>query len=81
MEEVGYGIRRITFPLPFGISHVHCYLVPGEEGWLLVDTGIGTPGARGRWEGALAELGEPVARVFVTHFHPDHVGGAAVVAG
>lgn len=81
VDDVGHGIRRITFPLPFGISHVHCYLVPGEDGWMLVDTAIATPGATERWQAVLAELGEPVARIFVTHFHPDHVGGAAVVAG
>jgi glyoxylase-like metal-dependent hydrolase (beta-lactamase superfamily II) len=71
------GIRRVTMPLPTRPGHVHCYLVPGEEGWTVVDTGIGLPDARDRWAAELAGLDGPVARIVVTHFHPDHVGAAA----
>jgi glyoxylase-like metal-dependent hydrolase (beta-lactamase superfamily II) len=58
-------------------GHVHCYLLRGEAGWTVVDTGLGLPDARERWETELGELDGPVASVFVTHFHPDHVGAAA----
>jgi glyoxylase-like metal-dependent hydrolase (beta-lactamase superfamily II) len=79
--ELADGIRRLTFPIPLGIDHVHCYLVPRQAGgWILVDTALGLPGIRERWAGVLSELGEPVDEIFVTHFHPDHVGGAAVVS-
>jgi glyoxylase-like metal-dependent hydrolase (beta-lactamase superfamily II) len=69
------GIRRLTFPLPMGIGHVHCYLLLGEDGWTLVDTGLGLPDADARWEPVLRQLEAPVVRVVVTHFHPDHAGG------
>ena len=72
--QVEAGIRRVTFPLPLGIDHVHCYLLRGSDGWTLVDTGLGlmeTP-----WEAILDRLEEPVVRIFITHMHPDHVGGA-----
>ena len=72
------GIRRVTCPLPTRPGHVHSYLLPGEDGWTLVDTGIGLPDAKERWA---AELdGIEVVRILVTHFHPDHVGAAADVA-
>jgi glyoxylase-like metal-dependent hydrolase (beta-lactamase superfamily II) len=58
-----------------GIGHVHCYLLPGTDGWTLVDTGLGLPGAEARWRSALRDLDAPVARIVVTHFHPDHAGG------
>ena len=32
MDELPGGIRRVTFPLPLGIDHVHCYLLPGDDG-------------------------------------------------
>ena len=75
MEDLPGGIRRLTFPLPMGIRHVHCYLLPGADGWTLVDTGLGLPDAKARWETVLRDLDAPVARIVVTHFHPDHAGG------
>lgn len=76
--ELPLGIRRITTPLPTRPGHVHSYLLPGDDGWTLVDTGIGLPDAKEVWQDALD--GAEVARIFVTHFHPDHVGAAADVA-
>jgi glyoxylase-like metal-dependent hydrolase (beta-lactamase superfamily II) len=75
VDELPAGIRRLTFPLPMGIRHVHCYLLPGNDGWTLVDTGLGLPDAEDRWEPVLRELDAPIARVVITHFHPDHAGG------
>jgi glyoxylase-like metal-dependent hydrolase (beta-lactamase superfamily II) len=65
---IGKGVERITLPLPTGPRHVHCYVVDGT----LFDTGLGLGDAP--W-GRLR-----VERIAITHFHPDHVGGAAVAA-
>jgi glyoxylase-like metal-dependent hydrolase (beta-lactamase superfamily II) len=76
--ELEPGILRLTLPLPTGPRHVHCYLLEGDDGWTLVDTGLGlmeTP-----WDGIVAALDGPVARIFITHMHPDHVGGAEAAA-
>jgi glyoxylase-like metal-dependent hydrolase (beta-lactamase superfamily II) len=62
------GVRRLTLPLPTGPKHVHCYVVDGT----LFDTGLGLGEAP--WESAEIE------RIAITHFHPDHVGGAAAAA-
>jgi len=79
MDELARGIRRVTLPLPTRPGHVHAYLLPGDDGWTLVDTGIGLPDAKETWAAELEEAGGRVARIFVTHFHPDHVGAAADV--
>ncbi len=76
--EVEPGILRVTLPLPSGPRHVHCFLLRGEDGWTLVDTGLGLP--EPSWEDVLAQVDGPVVRIFITHMHPDHVGGAAPVA-
>jgi glyoxylase-like metal-dependent hydrolase (beta-lactamase superfamily II) len=68
MEEVVHGVYRLTLPLPTGPRHVHCYLADGT----LFDTGLGLGDVD--WSG----LG--IERVAITHFHPDHVGGAAAAA-
>ncbi len=70
----------MTLPLPTRPGHVHSYLVPGDDGWTIVDTGLGLPDARDRWAAELESLQRPVARIVVTHFHPDHVGAAADLA-
>jgi glyoxylase-like metal-dependent hydrolase (beta-lactamase superfamily II) len=81
MIEVDGGIRRVTFALPLGIDHVHCYLLPASGGgWIVVDTGLGLPDAGERWARILDELRGPVERIVITHFHPDHVGAAADLA-
>jgi glyoxylase-like metal-dependent hydrolase (beta-lactamase superfamily II) len=77
MDELEGGIRRVTLPLPTRPGHVHAYLLPGDDGWTLVDTGVGLPDAKETWAAELEDAGGPVATVFVTHFHPDHVGAAA----
>jgi len=62
------GIQRLTLPLPTGPKHVHCYLA----GRTLFDTGLGLADAP--WSAVEAE------RIAITHFHPDHVGGAEAAA-
>ena len=62
------GIQRLTLPLPTGPKHVHCYLAGGT----LFDTGLGLGEAP--WASAGIE------RIAITHFHPDHVGGAGAAA-
>jgi glyoxylase-like metal-dependent hydrolase (beta-lactamase superfamily II) len=82
MLDLANGIRRVTFPLPFGLDHVHCYLLPASDGgWTLVDTGLGSRDPEERWRPVLDVLDGVVERIVVTHMHPDHVGGAADIAG
>lgn len=77
MDEVEQGVRRVTFSIPFGIDHVHCYLLRSSAGgWILVDTGLGSRHPQARWRAVLDELDAPIERIVVTHMHPDHVGGA-----
>jgi glyoxylase-like metal-dependent hydrolase (beta-lactamase superfamily II) len=75
------GIRRVTFSLPFGIDHVHCYFLRSSSGgWILVDTGLGSRSPEERWRPVLDALDAPVELIVVTHMHPDHVGGARDIA-
>jgi glyoxylase-like metal-dependent hydrolase (beta-lactamase superfamily II) len=77
MLDVEKGVRRITFALPFGIDHVHCYLVRSSNGgWILVDTGLGSTDPEAQWRPVLDLLDAPIEQIVVTHMHPDHVGGA-----
>jgi glyoxylase-like metal-dependent hydrolase (beta-lactamase superfamily II) len=68
VTQLDAGVGRITLPLATGPRHVHCYLVDGT----LFDTGIGLEAPPWR------ELA--IERIAITHFHPDHVGGAEAAA-
>jgi glyoxylase-like metal-dependent hydrolase (beta-lactamase superfamily II) len=74
--EIADGIHRVTYPMPIGPGHVHGYLLVVDDGYLLVDTGLGLPDAAERWTELVRGLDRPVAAIVITHFHPDHVGGA-----
>jgi glyoxylase-like metal-dependent hydrolase (beta-lactamase superfamily II) len=69
-EILEHVFARVTLPLPTGPRHVHCYVLDGERGRILVDTGLGLPGDDDHWSGL------DVDRIVITHMHPDHVGGA-----
>lgn len=73
---VAPGVYRLAVPVPYrGLGTVNAYLLPGPEGWAVVDTGARTAAAVAVWQAALEALGHPrLARIVVTHHHPDHLG-------
>lgn len=76
--EIADGIFWARLPLPFQLNHVNVYLLEDDDGWTVIDTGTDNPANRDHWNQLLAETvpGRPLRRVIVTHFHPDHIGGA-----
>ena len=75
---VAPGIKWLRMPLPFQLDHINLWLLEDGPGVTVVDTGVGLPDTRALWEHAFAAHldGRPIARVLVTHFHPDHMGNA-----
>jgi glyoxylase-like metal-dependent hydrolase (beta-lactamase superfamily II) len=66
----------LRLPLPMALDHVNVYALADADGWTLIDTGMNSRKTRDIWETALAGplAGKTVARVLLTHHHPDHVG-------
>ena len=66
----------------FGLSpdfDAHVYLLDGGDELALVDCGLGTDAGRAALLSGVAELGLDAARIrrlFLTHYHTDHAGGA-----
>lgn len=75
-QEVAPGVRWLSMPLPFQLDHINLWLLDDEDGWTIVDSGIGNRQTRELWDeifkGALG-----VKRLVLTHYHPDHAGNAA----
>ncbi len=81
-EHVASGVRLIALPLPLALKIVNVYLIEGDRGWTLVDSGLHTAEAERALRDGLAAAGVAMAdlqRVFVTHLHPDHLGMAGTL--
>ena len=76
------GIHWLRVRLPFALDHVNLWLLEDADGWTIVDTGVANDATRAVWEGVLGGFlgGRRVARVLITHFHPDHFGLATWLA-
>lgn len=64
-------------------THTNAFLVGGSE-MVLIDPAAADPAERERLLGFIERLGgegRGVAEIWLTHQHPDHVGGVAEVAG
>jgi len=74
--EVVAGVRWIRMPLPFQLDHINLWLLRDGTGWTLVDSGISLDAVKQHWGEIFdSEIGgDPVKRLIVTHFHPDHLG-------
>ena len=73
--EVARGVHWISMPLPFQLDHINLWLLEDDDGWTIVDTGIGDAQTRSLWDRIFSRLGK-VGRVILTHYHPDHAGNA-----
>ncbi len=82
MSEVFPGIYWFKLPITMeqsNLTHINVYLIKGEKGWLLVDSGWNTEESFSALSNGLAEIGAEVKdiwRILVTHVHPDHYGMA-----
>ena len=78
--EVAEGVYQLKVPVPFPLVFVSVYLVEGGDGWTVVDAGVDYPEGREAWENGARQVGldldRDVARIVITHFHPDHLGMA-----
>lgn len=68
-------------PIPgHTLGGVCAYLVRDDDGFVMIDSGMGIPACAEAMDGHLASLGVPISAlhtIVATHCHPDHLGGAA----
>lgn len=80
MTEVLPGINLLQLPLPsrdIFLGYVNIYLIQGDNGCLLVDTGWESEQAFDSLKKQLGEIGthfEDISQIVATHIHPDHYG-------
>ncbi len=75
--NVAPGITTIALPMPWELESVNVHLVELDDGYLLIDSGIGTGDCFEALERAFRERAvkwSDVRMLLLTHLHPDHIG-------
>ena len=69
--EVADGVRWLTMPMWGSLTHINLYLLEDEDGWFVVDTGLGTNDTKKLWHTIFDnELGgKPVKGVILSLIH------------
>lgn len=79
-EQIGERVGIIRVPLPMAVPALsNCYVLHGDDGLHLIDTGWPTPDNTRELLAALGRLQGPVRSVAITHMHLDHSGLAEVI--
>ena len=80
--EVSAGVFWLRMPLPGSLNHINLWLLKDNEEWVIVDTGIDAESCKGVWEQVFETFCLPsqVNRIYITHFHMDHIGLASWLA-
>ena len=74
MEMITTGVHKV------GSGYVNAFLIDGDEGLVLVDTGL--PNKQGAVAQAVAGIGRQmtdITAIVLTHAHTDHIGSAAAI--
>ncbi len=77
--EILPGIHQLRLPFPLQPEElaVNAYLIEGDRGCLLIDTGWNINQAYSAMERQLRQIGlgfADISFILITHFHPDHYG-------
>jgi glyoxylase-like metal-dependent hydrolase (beta-lactamase superfamily II) len=84
LTPISEDIYQLRLPLPFALNHVNVYLLRGDNGWTILDTGIHWKAGEESWRYGFAKLDirpNQIEKIVLTHFHPDHFGMAGWLQG
>jgi len=71
--EVATNIQKLIVRFPGGMGEVNSYLIKGDRGFTVIDTGTYSKEAIETWQSAL-KSGIEIEKVVLTHTHEDHIG-------
>ncbi|ORU90833.1 MAG: MBL fold metallo-hydrolase [Cycloclasticus sp. symbiont of Poecilosclerida sp. M] len=80
--EVSEDIFLLKMSIPYALDHINLWLLRDAGGWTIVDSGYHSEEVVELWKTVLSGFcnNEPIQKIIITHFHPDHVGMAQWLA-
>lgn len=77
ISKLAEGLHLLRQPMMHNPDHINCYLIEGDNGLTIVDSGIPSEDSFKNWQKLLDSplAAKGVERIYLTHGHPDHVGG------
>ncbi|MEI3605343.1 MBL fold metallo-hydrolase [Pseudogracilibacillus sp. SE30717A] len=69
-----FGIKKVKISLPFRLDHVNCFFAEGNDGYVIIDTGLNDHAAQKTWKPLIQN--NKIESILLTHLHPDHCGYA-----
>lgn len=73
LKKVTESVYHLKVRYPFAMREMNSYLIRGDEGFTVVDTGSIARESIATWQNLLDE-GLKIEKVVFTHAHPDHIG-------
>ncbi len=80
--KIAPGIYGFKSPIDTRLKWVNCYLIEGNNGWLMIDTGWSTSEAYENLQAQLKTINisiGDISKIVLTHVHPDHFGLAGKI--
>ncbi|WP_040982279.1 MBL fold metallo-hydrolase [Oceanobacillus jeddahense] len=72
LEHVTDDIYRLVVRFKGAMGEMNSYLIKGDNGYTVIDTGIHAPETKALWERVLSNY--KIEKLVLTHTHEDHIG-------
>lgn len=72
LEQITDDIFRLVVRFKGAMGEVNSYLIKGDYGYTVIDTGINAPETKALWERAFSSY--KIEKLVLTHTHEDHIG-------
>ncbi|MFD1386564.1 MBL fold metallo-hydrolase [Oceanobacillus oncorhynchi subsp. oncorhynchi] len=72
LEQITDDIYRLVVRFKGAMGEVNSYLIKGDNGYTVIDTGIHAPETKALWERVLSKY--KIEKLVLTHTHEDHIG-------
>lgn len=72
LEQITADIYRLVVRFKGAMGEVNSYLIKGEKGYTVIDTGIYASETKALWERVLHKYN--IEKLILTHTHEDHIG-------